>query len=432
MKKIFLLVVIVVIAILVYAQNRYDVNMSCMDSVDGNVFWGVTDSTDVKLLKFTLETGTIFISETIDLPDTLIYKQIVMFDEERVGIITEANTYIYLDQDSLGYYDLYTPIKQVKKCNDSSMYVLFSSGVIGVTSYNFEEGNQFCSQNNTVDNISCFDINLEAPLKLVCGGYEVLGNGDMAAQISIFDNLEYYSVPIISYGYGQYSEINKVINDEFGIYIIAKENLTPPYGWGAFNLIKINQSTDFSQELLVHMPTHYLAPMFFEKNGNSIYFAMGTGVARYDINTTGVGWQTVYGSSYGDIAKSMFITGNKLIALFEHSDDYGYFITLDLQSVAIDDNMVSPGIVMSNYPNPFSGETKISFSLPKTENVKLEIYNIRGQKIKTLVSETKSSGTYGVIWNGTNDANMLVADGVYFYKMTHGRLSSFKKIILMK
>lgn len=437
MKKIFLFVVIIVIAILAYAQNRYDVNMSCMDSVDGNVFFGVTDSTDVKLLKFTLGLGAISISETIDLPDTLVYKQIVMFNEERVGISTETNTYVYydgyIDYNNPVYYTLYTPIQQMKKSSSDSMYVLFSSGVIGVTSYNFEGGNQFCSQNNTINNISCFDINLEAPLKLVCGGYEVFGNGDIAAQISIFDNLEYYSIPIISYGYGEHSEINKVINDESGIYIIAKNNATPPYGWGSFSLIKINQSIDFSQEVLVYTPTHYFSPMFFIKNGNSVYFAMGTGVARYDLNTTGVGWQSVLSTSYGDIAKNMFIVGNKLVASFEHSSDYGYFVVLDVQSVFIEDNtMVPPDIVMSNYPNPFSGETKISFSLPKTEDVKLEIYNIRGQKIKTLVSETKSSGTYSVIWNGTNDANVLVANGVYFYKMMYGRFLFSKKIILMK
>ncbi len=429
-------------ASLVVAQTTYDSDFVCLDSADGITFWGVTDSTDVKLLKFTLVVDVIFILESIDLADTLIYKQVVVFSEERVGISTETNTYVYYDGYQIPdfaycnlspvYYNLSTPIREIKKCDSSSMYVLYSSGVIELAFYDFRTRNQFCSQNNTVVTISCFDIRLGAPIQLICGGYEVLNN-DMAGQISIFDELQYYSVPIISCAYGQYSEISKVINDESGVFFIAKENMAPPYGWGAFSLIKINQSTNFSEELLVQMPTHYFAPMFLVKNGNSIYFAMGTAVARYDLDTTGMGWQSVLNTPYGDIAKNMFIAGNKLIASFEHSSDYGYFVVLDIQGVSIDDNTIaSPEIVMSNYPNPFRGETKISFSLPKTEDVKLEIYNIKGQLVRTLINGQKSAGANNVVWDGSDDNGNEVTKGVYFYKIRCGSYSVTKKMIFMK
>lgn len=430
MKKLLLLIVIIAITTAVYSQNQYDVNMLCLDSIDGDVFWGISDSTDVRLLKFSLGTSEILTLDNIDLPDTLIYKQIMVFNEDRIGIVTETNTYIYVDQGILSYYDVYTPIKKTIRSSNSSMYVLFSSGVIAHTYYNFQGGNQFCSQNNTVDNISCFDINLEAPLKLVCGGYEVLSNNTMA-QISLFNELEYYSVPIISYGYGEYSEINNVINDESGIYVIAKKNMVSP-GVGSFSLIKISQSINFNQEILVNVATHYFAPMFLVKNGSSIYFAMGTTIARYDLNTTGVGWQTVLSTSYGDIAKSMFIVGDKLVASFEHSGYYGYFITLDLQDVTIDDNVAIPEVIVSSYPNPFNLQTNIRFDIPKTGQVTLQIYNIKGQLIRTLVNEIKSAGGHEVIWNGRDKYGEDVSGGIYFYKISSGKFSSTRKIILMK
>jgi flagellar hook assembly protein FlgD len=62
----------------------------------------------------------------------------------------------------------------------------------------------------------------------------------------------------------------------------------------------------------------------------------------------------------------------------------------------------------------------------------LDIYNTRGQRIKTLVNETKSSGNYTARWDGTDENGQKVSSGVYFYKMNAGKYSSSKKMILMK
>ena len=84
------------------------------------------------------------------------------------------------------------------------------------------------------------------------------------------------------------------------------------------------------------------------------------------------------------------------------------------------------------YPNPFRSATSIGYSLPKAGNVTIEVYNIKGQKVRTLVSETKSSGNYRITWNGTDDNNRSIATGVYFYKMKSGSYTSTKKVILVK
>jgi len=86
-----------------------------------------------------------------------------------------------------------------------------------------------------------------------------------------------------------------------------------------------------------------------------------------------------------------------------------------------------------NYPNPFNPTTSIAFTLKDPAVVGLHIYNLRGQRVKTLLTERRDAGNHTVIWNGTNDINEPVASGVYFYQLqTSTNQSMIKKMILMK
>ncbi|MFA7056137.1 MAG: choice-of-anchor J domain-containing protein, partial [Candidatus Cloacimonadales bacterium] len=85
-----------------------------------------------------------------------------------------------------------------------------------------------------------------------------------------------------------------------------------------------------------------------------------------------------------------------------------------------------------NYPNPFNPETTIAFSTKENGPVSLDIYNIRGQKVRSLVNENRESGDHSVVWNGKDDNGKSVASGVFFYRMKSGKFSSTKKMILMK
>lgn len=86
-----------------------------------------------------------------------------------------------------------------------------------------------------------------------------------------------------------------------------------------------------------------------------------------------------------------------------------------------------------NYPNPFNPSTTISFDVAQTTSfVNLEIYNMKGQKVKQLVNEQLSAGQHFVIWNGTDDSGSPVASGIYFYKLRSGVYTSTKKMILLK
>ena len=85
-----------------------------------------------------------------------------------------------------------------------------------------------------------------------------------------------------------------------------------------------------------------------------------------------------------------------------------------------------------NYPNPFNPETTVAFSLAEESDVSIEIYNIKGQKVKTLVNEKLDKGEYYLVWKGKDNHNKQVGSGVYFYKMRAGRYTATKKMILLK
>ena len=80
-----------------------------------------------------------------------------------------------------------------------------------------------------------------------------------------------------------------------------------------------------------------------------------------------------------------------------------------------------------NYPNPFNPSTVIEFALPKDAHVRLEVYNIIGQKVMTLVDEVRPAGYHSVKLDGTN-----LASGMYLYRLTTGQQTFMKKLLLMK
>ncbi|MFA3783783.1 FlgD immunoglobulin-like domain containing protein [Melioribacteraceae bacterium 4301-Me] len=85
-----------------------------------------------------------------------------------------------------------------------------------------------------------------------------------------------------------------------------------------------------------------------------------------------------------------------------------------------------------NYPNPFNPTTTIKYAIPEKAQVKLTIYNMLGQQIKTLVNTEQDAGFYKVTWDGTNDFGSRVASGIYIYRIEAGKYVSTMKMNLLK
>ncbi len=106
--------------------------------------------------------------------------------------------------------------------------------------------------------------------------------------------------------------------------------------------------------------------------------------------------------------------------------------TLDNDIITDDYNIPNTISLAQNYPNPFNPSTTISFYLPSNMACKLEIYNIRGQKVHTLLNENMMAGKHSVVWGGKDANGRSVSSGVYFYRLVTPNRSQTSKMLLMK
>jgi len=110
----------------------------------------------------------------------------------------------------------------------------------------------------------------------------------------------------------------------------------------------------------------------------------------------------------------------------------------DLQDIRANVRQIEPSAspdkytLLQNYPNPFNPETEIDFQLPEPGLTTLVVYNLLGQKIRTLVREMKQAGNYSVRWDSRDDNGSFVASGVYVYILQSSEFVDVKKMVLLR
>jgi hypothetical protein len=104
-------------------------------------------------------------------------------------------------------------------------------------------------------------------------------------------------------------------------------------------------------------------------------------------------------------------------------------------------NVINETFLKGNFPNPFNPSTTIMYTLSGVRSqesgnsgdfVEIYVYNIRGQRIRTLVNGYHTAGEYQITWNGTDDTGKQVSSGVYFYRMITGDFVETRRMVLMK
>ena len=109
------------------------------------------------------------------------------------------------------------------------------------------------------------------------------------------------------------------------------------------------------------------------------------------------------------------------------------FGTSDVKEINAPDEIRPTGFSLSqNYPNPFNPTTNFRFTLPKSSHVKIEIFNIVGQRVATVVDGDMKAGLYTADWNGRDESGKTVSSGIYFYRMRADDFSDMKKMVLVK
>ncbi|MCL1827631.1 MAG: T9SS type A sorting domain-containing protein, partial [Candidatus Cloacimonetes bacterium] len=148
--------------------------------------------------------------------------------------------------------------------------------------------------------------------------------------------------------------------------------------------------------------------------------------------------------SYAEYAFQPLTTGTYYLAFHDMTiADQGFFIVIDDVEVAqqpmpdVDENnpeinLPKATALKGNFPNPFNPTTSIVFDLAKDGNVKIEIFNLKGQKVTTITDKNHKAGSYTVVWDGTDDYRSSVSSGVYFYRFTTDEMTVARKMILLK
>lgn len=136
-------------------------------------------------------------------------------------------------------------------------------------------------------------------------------------------------------------------------------------------------------------------------------------------------------------------TGNSVMVIWQDNrramgwDIYGHYfesIPSDITSVDESDIVTLPSSFRlgQNYPNPFNPTTQVEFSLPEACHVKLDIYNITGQKVLSLIDNNLDAGVHIIQWDGKDTNGRPVATGIYFYRLQAGEFINSKKMLLLK
>jgi hypothetical protein len=182
---------------------------------------------------------------------------------------------------------------------------------------------------------------------------------------------------------------------------------------------------------------------------NIAYLAtFGSGVMVYDLDKK-VFIRDVSNTLPGGPDIAFDVDKNAYICDFENDSVYtynpnnqrlnGYLVGDGPVSIAVYDPQVvitTDSVIYfklnQNYPNPFNPVTYITFSLPHEEMVKLDLYNLLGVRIQTLIDQQLPEGKYTLTWDGKNDSGTPLSSGVYFYRLKTSRNIEIKKMHLVR
>lgn len=161
---------------------------------------------------------------------------------------------------------------------------------------------------------------------------------------------------------------------------------------------------------------------------NRLYTVGVEGVAVYDLDT----WPPSV-IEHGGRAGEFLATDGSVLATSNGESIHLYYLHQD-RILQVQSEPLTPDrfALSQNYPNPFNPITFIDFSLPKSALVRVEVFNVLGQSVRTLLDSERRAGLHTVAWDGTNDQGTAVASGVYIYRINAGGLHASKKMLLVR
>ena len=318
---------------------------------------------------------------------------------------------------------------------------------------------------NSPSEVGCFEVEMYASEVLFKNHYAFINASPLKIyDINNYDNIvELSQIPLDNFQkfivFGNYLYLYSIYTSEFKIYDISNissPQLVSTYNVNFENNIRGITATDNAVFILdnnfiihnfdvsdIYSPTE-VATFDTEQNLNDIYVYQIYAKDNFlYIGDSGIGFRVINvndltnpfeGGYYELPFEGLKICNNGDNFYVVDSFDGLYILQNNLLGVDFDNLIVNKnGMLYQNYPNPFNPTTKIKFSLQSPNDVDLSIYNLKGQKISTLVSGFKDRGNYSVVWNGKDQYGKNVSSGIYLYKLKlNGKIQKIRKCMIVK
>jgi hypothetical protein len=232
----------------------------------------------------------------------------------------------------------------------------------------------------------------------------------------------------------------KVVGMKYSAFYIAGYTADPTYvykspvdsGYSINNLIPLTPSSVAARSNAQGITLTWDPPT--QRDNDVIQYAIYRGTSASFTPTTPLSTVKL-GTSYLDASTSLGTTYYYRIAAIDNAgniSDLSSVISLKATDVEKIAGLPTDYSLDQNYPNPFNPSTQIGFSLPSASFVKVGIYNVSGELVRTLVNDEMGAGVYRLSWNATDNKGRNVSSGVYIYRIQADKFVTSKKMLLLK
>jgi len=319
---------------------------------------------------------------------------------------TQTLRFTYVD--SLEYTSLIT------ECGDSILEVPESENIL-VTGFSWGDEN-YIEMNRDLFYITKDDLITKTLVDHTYGTNHAPGINNWPYQLKVLNTNDHY---YLDYGL----QIQKIIHDDDGDFVTFTSFLPDEINlnWtdhaSAIGMESITASTCVE----VNDENHYI--MYFRGNQLEIRDRIDGDIVHYQ--DSDISPFDIMKNSSGELLFFEGDAANEAINVYKLSEEI--YVSADNTQISISDYN------LSNFPNPFNPSTKISFTIIEDGRVDISIYNIKGEKVKQLVSNQLSAGKHLIVWDGDDESGKAVSSGIYYYKLLlNGKTEAVKKCLLLK